>query len=97
MSQVGTIIALRLNNDADQSSVGSALPDNLSGLVQSLPSLRTGEAIVSGEALPIPSRVRMQKPNPWPLSHDPEITAWAQAPRSQLDLNKSLAKWRVSS
>jgi hypothetical protein len=97
MSQVGTIIALRLNNDADKSSVGGALPDSLSGLVQSLPSLRTGEAIISGEALPIPSRVRMKKPSPWPLSHDPEIGAWTQAPRTELDLSESLAKWRVSS
>lgn len=97
MSQVGTIIALRLNNDADQSSVGSALPDSLSGLIQSLPSLRTGEAIISGEALPIPSRVRLKKPNPWPLSHDPHIAAWTQAPRTELDLSESLAKWRVSS
>jgi hypothetical protein len=97
MSQVGTIIALRLNNDADQSSVGSALPDSLSGLVQSLPSLRTGEAIIAGEALPIPSRVRLKRPNPSPRSNDPEIAAWTSNPRTRLDLSESLAKWRTSS
>lgn len=97
MSQVGTIIALRLNNDADQSSVGSALPDSLSGLVQSLPSLRTGEAIIAGEALPIPSRVRLKRPNPSPRSNDPEIAAWTSRPRTRLELSESLAKWRTSS
>lgn len=97
MSQVGTVIALRLNNEADQASVGSALPDSFAGLAQSLPSLRTGEAVVAGEAVPIPSRVKLAKPNPWPRSQDPDISAWSNSPRTPIEPSKSIGKWRTSS
>lgn len=50
LSQCGTILALRLSNPEDRARVKGALPDNLGGLVDLLPVLRTGEAIVAGEA-----------------------------------------------
>ena len=43
LSQCGTFIALRLSNGTDQIRVQASLPDNLSGVVDSLPILRTGE------------------------------------------------------
>jgi len=42
--------------------------------------LRTGEAIVVGEAIKIPSRVRIKLNNPRPTSDDPKLVeAWKQA------------------
>ena len=50
LSQCGTFFALRLSNRADRARVQGKLPDGLAGLLDVLPILRTGEAIVTGEA-----------------------------------------------
>ncbi|MBW8027764.1 ATP-binding protein [Clavibacter michiganensis subsp. michiganensis] len=97
MSQVGTVIALRLNNDTDKASVSSTLPDSVSGLADSLPSLRTGEAIIAGEALPLPSRVTLGRPYPEPTSDDPNISAWLSRPQASLDLSEAIKVWRRNS
>ena len=73
LAQVGTFIALRLTNSGDQSIVKSSAPDNLNSLIDLLPSLRTGEAIIVGEAIKIPSRVRIKLNNPRPASDDPKL------------------------
>ncbi|MCA1674053.1 MAG: ATP-binding protein, partial [Actinobacteria bacterium] len=56
LAQSGTLIALRLSNAEDQGAIRAALPDSVSCLAAVLPSLRTGEAIVSGEAVVLPAR-----------------------------------------
>jgi DNA helicase HerA-like ATPase len=73
LAQVGTFIALRLTNSTDQSIVKSSAPDNLISLIDLLPSLRTGEALVVGEAVTIPSRVRIPLQTPRPTSEDPKL------------------------
>ncbi|MFA7419458.1 MAG: helicase HerA-like domain-containing protein [Melioribacteraceae bacterium] len=78
LAQVGTLIALRLTNSGDQSVVKSSAPDNLNSLINLLPALRTGEAIIVGEAIKIPSRVRISLNTPRPTSSDPElINGWS--------------------
>jgi len=73
LAQVGTFIALRLTNSGDQSIVKNSAPDNLNSLIDLLPSLRTGEAIIVGEAIKIPSRVRIKLNVPRPTSDDPKL------------------------
>jgi len=73
LAQVGTQIALRLTNSSDQGIVKSSAPDNLNSLIDLLPSLRIGEAVVVGESIKIPSRVRIQLNNPRPTSEDPKL------------------------
>jgi DNA helicase HerA-like ATPase len=69
-----------LTNSNDQSIVKSSAPDNLNSLIDLLPSLRTGEAIIVGEAIKIPSRVRIKLENPRPTSDDPKLTeGWSKA------------------
>lgn len=80
LAQVGTYVALRLTNSGDQSIVKSSAPDNLNSLIDLLPALRTGEAIIVGEAIKIPSRVRIKLNNPRPTSDDPKLVeAWKKA------------------
>lgn len=80
LAQVGTYIALRLTNSSDQSIVKSSAPDNLNSLIDLLPALRTGEAIIVGEAIKIPSRVRIKLNNPRPTSDDPKLVeAWKKS------------------
>jgi DNA helicase HerA-like ATPase len=95
LSQCGTFIALRLSNSQDQGRVKSAVPDELAGLVDLLPALRTGEAIVSGEATQIPSRVRVHLIEPRPNSGDPEVSKlWADSSVCKPDYLSAVTNWR---
>ncbi len=93
LSQCGTLISLRLTNSADQAQVQAALPDAIDGLSAVLPSLRTGEAIVSGEATALPARVLVDRPSPMPQSEDPSTDRWRQQEKL-LDLTSVLQEWR---
>ena len=75
LSQCGTTFALRLTNTLDRSHVTSAASDNLAGLFQMLPTLRTGEMIIAGEAVPLPLRTITDLPSEdrRPDSQDPKI------------------------
>ncbi|MBU0579636.1 MAG: ATP-binding protein, partial [Candidatus Margulisbacteria bacterium] len=75
LAQVGTFIALRLTNSSDKNNVQSSAPNNMNSLIELLPSLRIGEAIVVGEAINIPSRVRINLVEPRPSSNDPKLVA----------------------
>ena len=99
LSQCGTFVSLRLSNAADRSRVQSALPDSLSGLVDMLPVLRTGEAIVTGEAARLPIRCRITLPpvDQRPTSGDAEVaTAWAKK-RSKENYANVATAWRSQS
>lgn len=74
LSQCGTIVALRMNNSKDRSYVSAAIQDELQAIVDLLPSLRTGEAIISGEGVKIPSRVQFYKLTNAPKSSDPIVS-----------------------
>jgi hypothetical protein len=93
LAQCGTLIALRLSNTADQGTIRGALPDNVAGLAAVLPSLRTGEAIICGEALVLPVRALLDRPNPLPLAEDPTLDSWRQEPGAP-DIAPALAAWR---
>lgn len=99
LSQCGTIIALRLTNPADRARVKGALPDNLAGLMDLLPVLRTGEAIIAGEAarLPVRCRVTLPSTNHVPRSADPNVSlSWANK-RVAEGYDRMVASWRAQS
>ena len=99
LSQCGSIVALRLTNSADRSKVSAAVPDDLGGLVDQLPSLRTGEGVFLGEVMPIPSRVRVRKAKQKPVGDDPKLPDVWQAP-NRPDGNlytQALVNWRAQS
>jgi len=75
LSQCGTFFALRLTNTTDRNHITSALPDNLDGLTSMMPILRTGEAIILGEAVKLPMRTFIEPPpkNARPDSQDPVV------------------------
>lgn len=75
LSQCGTFFALRLSNSTDRSHISSAVSDNLDGLTSMLPILRTGEAIILGEAVKLPMRTTIKAPpkNKRPDSQDPVV------------------------
>ncbi|ROH91757.1 DUF87 domain-containing protein [Stagnimonas aquatica] len=75
LSQCGTFFAMRLSNSTDRSHVTGALSDNLEGLTNMLPILRTGEAIILGESVRLPMRTMIQAPpkERLPDSQDPVV------------------------
>lgn len=68
LSQCNNLIALRLSNPQDQQVVHKMMPDSLSSLTSILPILDTGEAVVLGDAVLLPSRIKLNKPNLEPAS-----------------------------
>ena len=93
LAQCGTIVALRLSNSEDQNTVRAALPDAIAGLASVLPSLRTGEGLVSGESTALPARVLFDRPDPRPQADDPSLIPWRQIPKLA-EVGPALAKWR---
>ena len=95
LAQVGTFIALRLTNSSDQSIVKSMAPDNMNSLISLLPSLRIGEAVIVGEAINIPTRVRLPLQSPRTDSSDPElVSAWMREYNSDDDYKMVVTKIR---
>lgn len=95
LSQCGTMIALRLTNSADRSKVEAAMPDDLGALAGMLPSLRTGEGLVLGEAMPIPSRMQFYKARRRPRGDDPEMPeAWRKLRPDPKHYESALNNWR---
>lgn len=95
LSQCGTFFALRLSNSDDQGRIRSIVPDTLAGLIDLLPALRTGEALVLGEAVQIPSRIRLPLVEPRPKSDDPEpAKRWKEKRILTPPYAKAITAWR---
>ncbi len=75
LSQCGTFFSLRLSNNTDRSHIKGAITENLDGLTDMLPILRTGEAIILGEAVKLPMRTLIEAPpkGSRPDSQDPVV------------------------
>ena len=93
LAQCGTLVSLRLSNSEDQGTIRAALPDAISGLATVLPSLRTGEGVISGESLILPARVLFDLPNPRPLADDPSLVPWRREPQLP-DIRPAITAWR---
>lgn len=95
LSQCGTFFALRLSNSEDQNRIRSTVPEMLAGLIELLPALRTGEALVLGEAVKIPSRIRLPRIEPRPKSDDPEPTKrWQEKRIPKPRYSDAVTGWR---
>jgi hypothetical protein len=99
LSQCGTMISLRLTNGKDRAVVASSMPDDLGDLITMLPSLRTGEGLVIGEAMPIPSRIQFRKAINKPIGDSPDVgNAWRKEKENNVSLyTKALNNWRSRS
>ena len=96
LSQCGTMIALRMNNSKDRGHIRSAIQDELQTMIDLLPSLRTGEAIISGESVRIPSRIQFFKLSNAPKGADPvAVEKWSEDKTSEVgDYETLVSTWR---
>lgn len=98
LSQCGTIFALRLTNPVDRERIKGTFPDGLLTLLDALPILRTGEAIVMGEATKLPMRYRVTLPPTLlqPKSLDPDVSKnWALERKPEDGYDRVVASWRA--
>ncbi len=68
LTQCNNFIALRLTNSNDQAVVKRLMPDSLGTLMDILPMLDVGEAVVVGDAVLLPTRVKLHEPTYKPTS-----------------------------
>ncbi len=97
LSQCGTIIAMRLNNDRDQACVRAAMPEGARGFLDAIPALRNRECIVCGEGVAIPIRVRFDdlEPEKRPASSDPSFAAsWRETGDEEGIISRTVKRWR---
>jgi hypothetical protein len=95
ISQCNTFIAMRLTNPDDQNYVRRLVPDSLAGLMEMLPSLRTGEALILGDSVVMPTRVLIDLPCPEPRSSDVKFAEnWAKDIKN-LDVDHIVKRWRA--
>jgi DNA helicase HerA-like ATPase len=97
LSQCGTIIAMRLNNDRDQAFVKAAMPEGARGFLDSIPALRNREAIICGEGVAVPIRVALDnlEEERRPASGDPSFTTlWRESGGEADILDRTITRWR---
>lgn len=97
LSQCNNIISLRLSNDSDKSVVKGLMPDSLSGLLEILPGLEIGEAIIVGDAVLLPTRIVLNKPTHKPLSATIDFWQRWNSPKGTTDLVKAVEQLRRQS
>jgi hypothetical protein len=97
LSQCGTIISMRLNNDRDQACVRAAMPEGARGFLDAIPALRNRECIACGEGVAIPIRVRFDdlEPEKRPASADPSFAAlWRETGGEDGIISRTIKRWR---
>ncbi len=62
LSQCNNFIVLRLTNEKDKGVIKSLLPDSLKSTIEFLPLLDVGESLVVGDAILLPSKIMLDKP-----------------------------------
>jgi DNA helicase HerA-like ATPase len=94
LSQCGTYVCLRISNPDDQAYVRKLVPEGEADLMDILTSLGRGEALILGEAIPLPTRCQIFKPDPTPNSNDADFyTYWNEGP-DDLDMDDIVDRWR---
>ena len=72
----------------------SLVPESEGELVSVLAGLGRGEALVLGEAVPLPTRLQFEKPSPAPNSDDVDFyEKWKNGPED-LDVDEIVKRWR---
>ena len=97
LSQCGTIISMRLNNDRDQAYVRAAMPEGARGFLDAIPALRNRECIICGEGVSIPIRVALDtlEEQKRPASEDPLFSVlWQETGGEQQILERVIRRWR---
>ena len=98
LSQCGTIISMRLNNERDQAFVKAAMPEGARGFLDSIPALRNRECIICGEGVSVPMRVSFDDLEEYkrPSSEDPSFSElWNRVGGETEMVSRTVQRWRA--
>ena len=95
-SQCNNFIAMRLTNPTDQNYVKRLLPDTLGNLIDNLPSLQSGEGLLLGESIIMPSLVKIEKcdENKQPSSNDVKYLETWKEEWKDVQFDEIIKKWK---
>ena len=97
LSQCNNVISLRLTNSADQTTVRKLMPESLESMMEVLPIMDIGEGMVVGDAVLLPSRIKINPPKEQPLSSTIDIwSEWSKSPITP-DFVKTVENFRRQS
>jgi len=86
-----------MSNERDQEIARRALPESAMGLLGALPALRTQEAVVVGEGVSMPIRIRFDDLDP---SHRPKSgnadfsVRWQREDQGRPFIDSTIERWR---
>ena len=98
LSQCSTLLALRMSNDQDQDFVSRVLPESAKGFLGTLASLRTRDAVVVGEGVSVPMRLRFNElaEQYRPRSGSAVFSAaWRDDQEQRSLIADTVARWRL--
>lgn len=95
LAQCSSFICLRTTNSDDQDYIRGLVPEAEGDLADILASLGRGEALVLGEAAPLPTRVQIYKPDPEPKSNDVDYFASWRNRHVDIDIDEIVHLWRT--
>ncbi|HBB52591.1 MAG TPA: ATPase [Legionellales bacterium] len=96
LSQCGTMLAMRLNNDRDQAVLRSTMPEVGRSFVEAIQALRNRECIICGEGVTIPIRVRIDEIDAKykPSSENPIFSElWNKSTEETEAINRTTHRW----
>jgi DNA helicase HerA-like ATPase len=93
LSQCNNFVVMRLTNPVDQNYIRRLVADTFPGLENLLPSLRQGEALIVGDAVPMPLRVQMDMPNPEPASADIKFFDKWKLNNASISIDEVVRRW----
>ena len=94
LSQCGTFFCLKMTNPEDQNFVRNVVPEGERDLIDTIAGLERGEAVVIGDATALPTRVKIDLPDPAPNSNDVDFFAKWKVRFSDLDVSAIAERWR---
>ncbi len=98
LSQCNNFVILRLSNDQDHEAIVRLVPGAFAGVAAVLPTLDVGEAVVIGDAVPLPVRIKLDRATFGPDSRTiPYWSLWANQPSSPDAIVAGVASLRAQS
>lgn len=97
LSQCNNVISLRLTNSSDQATVRKLMPESMESMLDILPVMDIGEGMVVGDAVLLPSRIKITPPTEKPISSTIDFwSRWSQKTKSP-DFSKIIENYRRQS
>ena len=98
LSQCNNFVILRLSNDQDHEAIVRLVPGAFAGVAAVLPTLDVGEAVVIGDAVPLPVRIKLDRAAFGPDSRTvPYWSLWANPSSSPDAIVAGVAALRAHS